>query len=81
MRNVLAASFGALLLVGCGDDRSTSSGASTSTSYQAYQQATDPATTLVKHCAAEAGIPANDPQHRITPGQMRLMTECVDRKK
>lgn len=81
MRNALAASFAALLLVACGDDRPSSSSSSTSSSYQTYQQANDPATTLVKRCATEAGIPANDPQHKITSEQMRLLTACVDRKK
>ena len=47
--------------------------------YESYQRATDPASLLVKHCAREAGIPDDEPQHRITPQEMRDLTDCTDR--
>ena len=39
----------------------------------------DLATSITQGCASEAGIPTNDPQHKITPYEMSRMTACVDR--
>ena len=62
-------------------ESSSSSISSKSSAYEAYQRSSDPADVLVKRCAVEAGIPANDPQHRITPEEMRRLTSCVDRNR
>jgi hypothetical protein len=48
--------------------------------YKAYQQSNDPTSVLVKRCASTAGIPANESQHKITPQEMRDLTDCVDRE-
>ena len=61
-----------------GRDSSTSSDRGSS-AYESYQKDTSPAAMLTKRCAAEAGIPANDPKHRITPEEMRRLTSCIDR--
>jgi hypothetical protein len=39
----------------------------------------DLATSITQGCASEAGIPTNDPQHKITLDEMNRMTACVDR--
>jgi hypothetical protein len=49
--------------------------------YESYQQSSDPAAVLTRHCAYEAGIPANEPQHRITPEEMHDFTSCIDRSR
>ena len=48
-------------------------------SYDQFQSSSDPVDVLVKRCASEAGIPANNPNHAITPAEMRALTNCVDR--
>ena len=50
-------------------------------SYDEYQSSKDPVDMLVKRCASEAGIPANNPNHAITPAEMRALTDCVDRNR
>ena len=57
----------------------SSSGSTSSSAYEAYQRSSSPGAILTKQCADEAGIPANDPQHRITPEEMRRLTSCIDR--
>ena len=52
-----------------------------SSEWDEYQQADDPATKLVKNCASEAGIPENDPKHAITPYEMQILTDCIDRNR
>ena len=61
-----------------GRDASTPSDRGGST-YKSYQKSSSPGAMLTKRCAAEAGIPANDPKHRITPEEMRRLTSCIDR--
>ena len=61
-----------------GRDSSTSSDRGSST-YESYQKSSSPGAMLTKRCAAEAGIPANEPKHRITAQEMRRLTSCVDR--
>ncbi len=69
MQHILCIVLTAALVVACGDGKSS------------YQESTDRGPMLVKRCANEAGIPANDPQHKITPDEMRKLTACVDRNK
>jgi hypothetical protein len=45
------------------------------------QKTSDPSTAIVKSCAIEAGIPADDPKHAITPAEMEKLTKCIDSKK
>jgi len=54
---------------------------SKSAAWESYQQSSHPADVLVKRCAAEAGIPANDPKHPITPGELLRLTSCIDRSR
>lgn len=61
--------------------RQSSTSTSSSSSYEQYQTSSDPATVLTRRCAAEAGIPSNDPKHKITPDEMRRLTACVDRNR
>lgn len=49
--------------------------------YAVYQASQDHTTAITKQCASEAGIPANEPKHKITPDEMRLLAECIDRNK
>jgi len=60
--------------ISSGPPRSTISSA-----YESYQRSSSPGAALTKRCASEAGIPANDPQHRITPEEMRRLMSCVNR--
>lgn len=39
----------------------------------------DLANSITQQCASEAGIPANDPQHKITHDEMSRLSACVDR--
>lgn len=79
---LLLGAFAALTLPACGNGGgSPSSSSNAGSAYESYQQASDPATILTKKCAAEAGIPANDPQHRISPEEMNRLTACVDRNR
>ena len=55
------------------------SSASDTPSYESYQQSSDPAALITKQCASEAGMPANDPKHKITPDEMSLFTACIER--
>ena len=63
-----------------GRDSSTSNDRGSS-AYESYQKSSSPAAMLTKRCATVAGIPANDPKHRITPDEMRRFTSCIDRNK
>ncbi len=63
-----------------GGDSSTTGDKGSST-WESFQKSSDPAAMLTKRCAAEAGIPANDPKHRITPQEMSGLTSCIDRNK
>ena len=65
-------------MVYIGRDSSTPSDRGSS-AYKSYQKSSSPGAMLTKRCAAEAGIPANDPKHRITPEEMRRLTSCIDR--
>jgi hypothetical protein len=47
--------------------------------WKSYQGSTDPGSMIVKRCAAEAGIPANEPNHQITPQEMQRLATCIDR--
>lgn len=53
----------------------------TNSSYESYSQLSDRETMLVKRCSSEAGIPANDPSHAITPSEMQSLTSCIDSNK
>ena len=39
------------------------------------------ASDLVKMCSNEAGIPTDNPSHKISKSEMMALTDCVDREK
>ena len=59
----------------------TLSDSTAQSAYDKFQSSNDPVDELVKRCASKAGIPANNPNHAITPAEMRAFTNCVDRNK
>jgi len=50
----------------------------TSSVYESFHRSSSLGAVLTKRCAAEAGIPTNDPQHRITPEEMQRLASCLD---
>lgn len=54
---------------------------SSSSYWEKYQKADDPVTILLKNCASEAGIPENEPKHAITPDELQVLADCIDRNR
>jgi len=50
-------------------------------SSETQKETYSPSSSLVKNCASEAGIPENDPKHAITPYEMQILTDCIDRNR